>query len=100
SNHNYKYDRELKMLIDKNKNNTLVASYFVDHSNYSSLFLIFSEEKHILDYVQDMCEARGDSIPKSYEAAINYLIQDNTYLFKINEFDIDLNEFKEFFNKK
>lgn len=88
-----------KMLIENDKKEKKDHQYFIDHSNYANLFLIFDSENNVLEYVQDLCEARGEKIPKNFANSLEYLIDENTYVMKIKEFDIDISEFKNYFKK-
>lgn len=88
-----------KMLIECGNNKSYEGHYFIDHSNYANLFLTFDKDNNVLEYVQDMCEARGEKIPKNLNHALDYLVNENTYVMKIKEFNIDLNEFKNYFKK-
>lgn len=88
-----------KMLIQHENRKVNNYQYFVDHSNYANLFLTFENDNNILEYVQDMCEARGEKIPKNLDSAFDYLINENTYVMKIKEFEINLDEFRKHFKK-
>lgn len=72
--------------------------FFLDYSKYANLYLIFKTEQDILYYVEDNCMARGETIPKSYEKALNYLTNDDVIVYKIKSFKIDQDELKKYFD--
>lgn len=89
-------------LITNNKLENIKNKYLVDHKSYCNLFLIFDNLDQILWYVQDTCEARGDTIPKTINSAINYLISEKTVIYEIDEFQINVDELNQLhgsFNK-
>lgn len=63
--------------------------YLLDYKAYCNLFITYNNEEEILYYVQDNCEARGETIPKDFNKAMNYLKNDNVIVWEILEFTIE-----------
>lgn len=97
----YTLINETSQILDANKNTiTINKKFLIDHKEYANLFLAFNSYDEILLYVQDVCEARGDSIPKSIKSAINYLNNEKTVIYEILKFELDKNNWNDFYNFK
>lgn len=76
-------------------NNELAYGYFLDYSSYVNIFLYFKNEQDIIDYVQDTCEARGETNEKnfikitSFNDALNYLKKEDVVISKVEKIFID-----------
>lgn len=88
------YGFECFLKENENKLKNSKDYLFLDFSNSNKLFMILKNEDDLLNYVQDLCEARGENIVDTINSAINYLIQENVYISKIEIFDISLNDIK------
>lgn len=97
----YKTIKGFELLIKENaklenSNYIIDKKYLIDHKSYCNLFNVYNSEDEILYYVQDTCEARGETIPKDFSKATNYLINENTIIWEIIEFKIEKNIFDNF----
>lgn len=84
-----------------NKNDLNIKDYFfLDHSSYVGLFLLFKTEQEILYYVEDTCIGRGEDPIKTVEEAFSYLKDDDVKVYKINSWEgIDQKEWEEFYKE-
>lgn len=83
----------------ENEKYIINKKYLIDHKAYCNLFATYNSEQEILYYVQDTCEARGETIPKEFAKAINYLTNDNTIVWEIIEFSIEKKLLENFIEK-
>lgn len=94
------FDTFLKENIFNKKNLDVTNYYFLDHSSYVGLFLIFKTEQEILNYVEDTCLGRGEKPVESIEEAFIYLKDDDVRIYTIKEFEnVNQQEWESFYKE-
>lgn len=94
------FDTFLKENIFNKKNLDVTNYYFLDHSSYVGLFLIFKTEQEILNYVEDTCLGRGEKPVESIEEAFSYLKDDDVRIYTIKEFEnVNQQEWESFYKE-
>lgn len=94
------FDTFLKENIFNKKNLDVTNYYFLDHSSYVGLFLIFKTEQEILNYVEDTCLGRGEKSVESIEEAFSYLKDDDVRIYTIKEFEnVNQQEWESFYKE-
>lgn len=93
SNKPFKNMHAFDVLIKENKK--FKGKILVDHTKYAPLFLVFNSMNDLLFYCQDICEARGEKIPQNIETALDYFSNEEIYIHKINEWQLNQNEWNE-----
>ncbi|WPL39090.1 hypothetical protein [Malacoplasma iowae] len=81
------FDTFFKENVFNKKDLDITNYYFLDHSSYVGLFLIFKTEQDILNYVEDTCIGRGEKPVETIDEAFKYLKDDEIKVYKIKEFE-------------
>lgn len=94
------FDIFLKALPENGNDYYTVDSnlFYLDHKSYCNLFLTFKSEQDILYYVEDTNLGRGEDVVKNIDQALNYLKNDQTLVYVIDEFKIDKNDWKHIYD--